>query len=104
MVNTNKDLTFMVAANHLSQAISQTQDFQMACSVKSTNTSNCKGGGSITAGMAAAADLAIEVAETVEGDVAVDFMVDVDLQCLSVMVDMVLLRVTILLLTGATFL
>jgi uncharacterized membrane protein YgcG len=44
MANTNTDLTFTVAANHLSQAISQTPDYQMARSVRSTNTSYRDGG------------------------------------------------------------
>jgi hypothetical protein len=48
--------------------------------------------------MGAALDLAIKVAETKEGDVAVDFMADEDIQPLCVTVDMALLQVTILLL------
>jgi hypothetical protein len=50
MAKTDTNLTFTVAANHLSQAISQTPDFQMACNVKSTNTSNCDGGGGRNSG------------------------------------------------------
>ena len=43
-------ITFMVAANHLNSAISQTPDYQMTQNIKSTNTSNhdsrngCSGG------------------------------------------------------------
>ena len=44
MANTNTNLTFTVAANHLSQAVSQTPDYQMVRSVRSTNTSNRDGG------------------------------------------------------------
>jgi hypothetical protein len=45
MANTNTNLTFTVAANHLSQAVSQTPDYHMARGIKSTNTSNRDGGG-----------------------------------------------------------
>jgi hypothetical protein len=36
-------ITFMVAANHLNAAVSQTLDYQMARQIKSTTTSNREG-------------------------------------------------------------
>ena len=44
MANTDRELTSMVAVNHVSQAISQTPDYQMARSVRSTITSYHKRG------------------------------------------------------------
>jgi hypothetical protein len=60
----NTNLTFMIAANHLSQAVSQTPDYQMARSVRSTNTSNHDG----DSRHYRAVDSAIEVEATAEGD------------------------------------
>jgi hypothetical protein len=38
-----ESVTFTVAANHLNAVVSQTLDYQMACQIKSTNTSNRDG-------------------------------------------------------------
>jgi hypothetical protein len=43
-------ITFMVAANHLNAAVSQTPDYQMAHQIKSTTTSNREGGGGRSGG------------------------------------------------------
>jgi hypothetical protein len=43
-------ITFMVAANHLNAAVSQTQDYQMARRIKSTTSSNREGGGGRSGG------------------------------------------------------
>jgi hypothetical protein len=50
MANTDTNLSFTIAANHLSQVISQTPDYQMVRSVKSTNTYNRKGRGGHNSG------------------------------------------------------
>jgi hypothetical protein len=58
----------------------------------------------VTAGMVAVVDLAIEVKATAEGDVAMDFMADEDIQPHIITADVALLWVTILLLIRANFL